>query len=148
MQTIWQSRVYLNMPPLQPTGSKKPSMISVGRLGAEVLETSSPLISLSTLNRQIKLWLKGAIMSQTDTRTLLEWSWLHNLLGSHRSRRSRSCLHKLALMKKLTRTTRGPDSSTLTKSTQHQYNQPASMHLPHGTRLARPTRARLMRSRT
>ena len=59
-QTAWQSRMHLNTPPVQPTGSKKPSMVSIrGHWGFElnIGKTNNTLFSLSTPKKQIKLWL-------------------------------------------------------------------------------------------
>ena len=111
MQTTWQSGMRLSTPPLQPTGSKKPSVVS-----ASGHKTNSTLFSLSASKEQIKLRLKDEIVPQTNTPTFLgvkldtRLTWKPQI-----EKMERSGLQKLAPMRKLTGTTWGADSPILTK---------------------------------
>ena len=81
-------------------------------------KTNSTLFSLSTSKEQIKLQLKGEIVPQTDNPiflgvkldTRLTWKGKPQI-----EKMERSSLQKLALMRKLARTSWGADSSILTK---------------------------------
>ena len=79
-------------------------------------KTNSTLFSLSTSKEQIKLRLKGEIVPQTDNPTFLgvkldtQLTWKPQI-----EKMERSSLQKLTLMRKLTGTSWGADSSILTK---------------------------------
>ena len=79
-------------------------------------KTNSTLFSLSTSKEQIKLRLKDEIVPTTDTPTFLgvkldtRLTWKPQI-----EKMERSSLQKLALMKKLSGTSWGVDSSILTK---------------------------------
>ena len=101
--------VYIN--DILTTISKKVS----NTLHADDLAIST-LFSLSTSKEQIKLRLKDEIVPQTDTPNFLgvkldtRLTWKPQI-----EKMERSGLQKLALMRKLAGTTRGADSSVLTK---------------------------------
>ena len=110
----------LSIPPLQTTGSKKPSVVSTSGcwtgLETNISKTNNTLFSLSTSKEQIKLHLKDEIVPQTDTPTFLGVK-----LDTRRTckpqieKMERSSLQKLVLMRKLAGTTWGADSSIVTK---------------------------------
>ena len=85
-------------------------------LEINISKTNSTLFSLSTSEEQIKLRLNDGIVPQTDTTTFLgvkldtRLTWKPQI-----EKMERSSLQKLALMRNLTGTTLGADSSILAK---------------------------------
>ena len=115
MQTAWQSGMHLVTPPLQHTGSKKPSMVSTSGHRTGVLKYTSAKqtvlsFSLFTSKEQIKLRLKDEIVPQIDTLTFLGVYLDTRLTWKPRiEKMEKSSLQKLAPMRKFAGFTSGAD---------------------------------------